>query len=96
MNTCCGYAYWCPTSARIKCYAHGGFEQCCEREDLHECLTGMYGGEDGIGFGDGYICLRCGNYELAGNPHEPPAPGFPRKTGPPREGTFLDDPPAAT
>lgn len=96
MNTCCDYAYWCPTARDVKCYAHGGYEQCCEREELHECLPDMYGSEDGIGFGDGFICLRCGNYEAAGNPHGPPAPGFPRKTGPPRKGTLLDPPPAST
>ncbi len=95
MNTCCEYAYWCPTSGAVKCYAHGGFEQCCDREDLHECLLGMYGSEDGVGFGDGFICYRCGNYEIAGNPHGPPQPGFPCKTGPPRRGTLLDHPPAS-
>ena len=32
-------------------------------------------------FGDGYVCLRCGNYEPVGVvPHDPPQPGFPRKT----------------
>lgn len=57
----------------------------------------MYGSEDGIGFGDGFICLRCGNYEAASPaPHGPPGPGFPRKTGPPRKDTFLDPPSAST
>jgi hypothetical protein len=52
----------------------------------------MYGSEDGIGFGDGFVCLRCGNYEVAGNPHDPPGAGFPRTTGPPRD-SWLGEPP---
>jgi hypothetical protein len=93
MNTCCEYAYWCPTVKEKRCYAHGGFEVCCAQEDLHECLSTMYGDEDGLMLGDGYMCLRCGNYEVVGVPHEPPKPPFPRKTGPPRRGSWLTNPP---
>ncbi|MBB5840960.1 hypothetical protein [Kribbella italica] len=43
----------------------------------------MYGGEDGLMFGDGFACRRCGNYELTGLEHEPAKePGFPRKYPP--------------
>jgi len=91
---CCEYAYWCPTSGRAKCYAHDGLDVCCEREDLHECLSDMHGGDDGLMFGDGFMCLRCGNYEAAGNPHLPAQPGYPKKIGPARRGSWLDDPPA--
>ncbi len=93
MKYCCEYAYWCPSSSAVKCYAHGQFEKCCDQEDLHECLWDMYGSEDGLAFGDGFTCLRCGNYEVVGNFHDPPQPDFPRKTGLPRRGTWLDDPP---
>lgn len=93
---CCGYAYWCPTAKSVRCFAHGGFEECCALEDLHECLSDMYGSEDGLMFGDGFMCLRCGNYEVVGNHHDLPHPGFPRKQGPPRRGTWLDDPPPAS
>lgn len=49
----------------------------------------MYGSEDGLMFGDGFVCLRCGNYELVGLDHAPPTePGFPRKQGPARTGWF--------
>lgn len=56
----------------------------------------MYGSEDGLWFGDGFVCYRCGNYEAVGNPHGPPLPGFPRKTGPARRGSWLTDPPDMT
>ena len=80
MKYCCEYAYWCPTVKAVKCYVHGGFVKCCEHEDLHECLADMYGSEDGLRFGDGFMCLRCGNYEAVGNPHEPAKePGFPER-----------------
>jgi hypothetical protein len=94
VNSCCEYEYFCPTVNAVKCYAHGGFDKCCDREELHECVSNMYGSDDGLMFGDGFICYRCGNYEAVGNHHGLPRPGFPRKTGPPRRGTWLDDPPA--
>jgi hypothetical protein len=92
-ETCCDYRYFCPTRNEERCYAHGDFEVCCEREDLHECLRDPFGG-DGLMLGDGFMCMRCGNYEPVGVRHDPALPGFPRKTGPPRHGSWLDDPPA--
>jgi hypothetical protein len=89
---CCDYAYWCATVDNVRCHAHDSFEVCCDREDLHEFLADTFGG-DSLMLGDGFMCPRCGNYEVVGNHHDPPQPGFPRKTGPARRGTWLDDPP---
>ena len=94
VNSCCEYAYWCPASKAVKCYVHGGFDKCCTDEDRHECLPTMYGSEDGLRLGDGFMCYRCGNYVAVGVRHESATqPGFPRRSGPPRRGTWLDDPP---
>ncbi len=94
MKYCCAYAYHCPSTQRVRCYAHDRLTSCCDQEALHECLPDMYGAEDGLHFGDGFTCYRCGNYELVGSRHDPPAPGFPRKTGPGRR-SWLGDPPPA-
>ncbi|WP_344157104.1 hypothetical protein [Kribbella yunnanensis] len=49
-------------------------------EDEHECLDDMYGAEDGMSLGDGYICERCGDYVMTGVSHGPETEeGFPRK-----------------
>jgi hypothetical protein len=88
---CCEYAYWCPAALEVHCYVHGGVGACCRHEDLHECLPDMYGSEDELMFGDGFMCLRCGDHEAVGNPHHPPAPGYPKKSGPPRT-SWLDLP----
>jgi hypothetical protein len=46
----------------------------------------MYGSEDGLMLGDGFRCLRCGNYEMVGVAHGPATEaGFPRRQGFPRE-----------
>ncbi len=90
---CCDYAYWCPTQEAVGCFVHGP-DVCCDHEELHECLADQYGAEDGISFGDGFVCMRCGNYEIVGVKHSPATePGFPRRTGPSRTGSWLDDPP---
>src|SRR5580704_7528355 len=94
MKYCCGYAYHCPQRNATHCYVHDP-EPDCGQEESHTCLSDMYGEEDGLRFGDGFVCLRCGNYEWVGpGRHDPPQKqGFPRRTGPPRRGTWLDDPP---
>lgn len=85
MKYCCEYAYFCPARDAVACYAHGGADPCCEEEQRHECLRDMYGGEDGLMYGDGFVCLRCGNYEAVGVAHEPATTaGFPRRYGPRR------------
>ncbi|MEU4391268.1 hypothetical protein [Kribbella sp. NPDC023855] len=89
MKYCCEYAYRCPERAAVACYVHGGADPCCSDEAAHTCLRDMYGSEDGLMFGDGFQCLRCGNYELVGMEHEPASePGFPRRQGLPREHWF--------
>jgi hypothetical protein len=83
---CCEYAYGCPERVAVVCYVHGGEDPCCLDEGAHECLEDMYGSEDGLMLGDGFRCLRCGNYEMVGVAHGPATePGFPRKQGLPRE-----------
>ncbi|GAA0953158.1 hypothetical protein GCM10009554_57150 [Kribbella koreensis] len=83
---CCEYAYGCPERVAVVCYVHGGEDPCCLDEGAHECLEDMYGSEDGLMLGDGFVCLRCGNYEMVGLAHGPATePGFPRKQGLPRE-----------
>jgi hypothetical protein len=90
---CCEYAYHCPRRDAGRCYVHDT-EPCCDHEEAHTCLWDMFGDEDGLSFGDGFVCLRCGNYEVVGVQHGPPQkPGFPRRAGPPRKGSWLDDPP---
>ncbi|WP_143465357.1 hypothetical protein [Kribbella sp. ALI-6-A] len=83
MKYCCDYAYLCPARDAVACYAHGGADPCCADESAHACLEDMYGGEDGLMYGDGFVCRRCGNYELTGLEHQPASePGFPRKYPP--------------
>jgi hypothetical protein len=46
----------------------------------------MYGSEDGLMYGDGFRCWRCGNYELVGMAHQPATePGYPKKRPPQRD-----------
>lgn len=83
MKYCCDLAYFCPDRNAITCYRHGGTDPCCPDEQAHRCLRDTYGSEDGLMFGDGFSCSRCGNYELVGMEHEPPSePGFPVKGTP--------------
>ncbi|GAB2571080.1 hypothetical protein [Kribbella endophytica] len=83
MKYCCDYAYSCPERGAVACYAHGGSDPCCGDEQAHECLRDMYGSEDGLTYGDGFFCRRCGNYELTGLEHErAKEPGFPAKYAP--------------
>ena len=89
MKYCCEYIYYCPDRDIDLCLEHDRVESCCDKELEHECLADMYGSEDGLMFGDGFVCLRCGNYELVGLAHGPATePGFPRKSGAGRTGWF--------
>jgi hypothetical protein len=31
--------WWCPTSGKVECGVHGGFDVCCNRTDLHQPIT---------------------------------------------------------
>jgi hypothetical protein len=90
VRRCCEYIYFCPTAREKRCYVHDEIARCCDHEELHQCVETAAA----LSFGDGYTCLRCDNYEIVGNPHGPATqPGFPRKQGPRRQGTWLTPPP---